>query len=125
MANENFSGKGHSSHICKKCSKLTLEERNDQQTINRIYSFYQFPYLSKTNKAMLIKYCNYKSEKVRVAAKKVLDDFIIAIKEMKAAEELELEHFHNGFSDDDIEEDGIGDNYNWEEGLGYDDEIPF
>lgn len=35
-ANEKFSGKGHASHICKKCSALPLEERNQQETLTKL-----------------------------------------------------------------------------------------
>jgi hypothetical protein len=89
MANEKFSGKGHSGHICKKCSKLSGEERKEQQTINRIYSLCRFAYLSKANRALLMKYCDYKSEKVRAVAREVLEGFNIAMLEWKAAQELE------------------------------------
>ncbi len=30
LSNESFSGKGHSRHICKKCSKLPIEKQNER-----------------------------------------------------------------------------------------------
>lgn len=131
MANERFSGKGHTIHICKKCSKLSVEERNEQQTINRIYSLFRFAYLSKANRAMLIKYCNYKSEKVRTVAKEVLDDFNTAAMEWKSARELEeqmeLEYFDEGNTDDVYEEDFVT-HEDWIDEVAYDEDdegIPF
>jgi len=128
MANERFSGKGHASHICKKCSKLSVEERNEQQTINRIYSLYRFIYLSKADNAMLLEYCNYKSEKVREVAKKVLDDFNTVMMEKKAVEELEeqmeIEYFRNRY----VDEEDAEVHYDWSEEDNYDeedDELPF
>ena len=35
-ANEKFSGKGHASNICKKCSALPLEKRNQQETLTKL-----------------------------------------------------------------------------------------
>lgn len=74
LANEKFSGKGHSSHICKKCSKLSLEGRNEQMVLNRIYGLNRYSYLSKVNKLMLQNYLKSGSEKVRLAAKEMLDE---------------------------------------------------
>ncbi|MDL2230202.1 hypothetical protein LJB87_00205 [Alistipes sp. OttesenSCG-928-L06] len=35
-ANEKFSGKGHSAHICKNCSSLPLARRNEMERMNRV-----------------------------------------------------------------------------------------
>lgn len=35
-ANEKFSGKGHAAHICKECSALPQEKKNELQYINQI-----------------------------------------------------------------------------------------
>ncbi len=35
-ANEKFSGRGHASHICKKCAKLPAAVREERMLINRI-----------------------------------------------------------------------------------------
>ena len=35
-ANEKFSGKGHAKHICKECSALPQEKKNELQHINQI-----------------------------------------------------------------------------------------
>ena len=33
-ANENFSGKGHASHICKSCASLPAEKQAELMTLN-------------------------------------------------------------------------------------------
>lgn len=35
-SNENFSGKGHSKHICKECDALPQERKNELQALNRL-----------------------------------------------------------------------------------------
>ena len=35
-ANEKFSSKGHSVHICKACSKLSAAEKAERMTLNRL-----------------------------------------------------------------------------------------
>ncbi len=37
-ANEKFSGKGHAAHICKACSRLSVAEKAEAMTINRLYN---------------------------------------------------------------------------------------
>ena len=103
MANEKFSGKGHANHICKKCSKLPVEARNEKKTINKINSLYQYTFLSKVNRQMLNKYSSHNSENVKLSAKEVLDHFAALQMHRKADEELEekmlLEYFNDGFDD--------------------------
>ena len=103
MANEKFSGKGHANHICKKCSKLPVEARNEKKTINKINSLYQYTFLSKVNWQMLNKYSSHNSEEVKLTVKEVLDYFTALQMQRKADEELEekmgLEYFGDGFDD--------------------------
>ena len=35
-ANEKFSGKGHATHICKKCATLSAEQKAEMETITRL-----------------------------------------------------------------------------------------
>ena len=35
-ANEKISGRGHTTHICKDCAKLSPERRDEAETLNRI-----------------------------------------------------------------------------------------
>ncbi len=75
LPNEKFSGKGHSRHICKKCSKKSSEEQDEQIKINKIYGMIRFMNLSKNNKKQLDKYLNDDSKRVREAAKSVIEEF--------------------------------------------------
>ncbi|TYQ15264.1 UNVERIFIED_CONTAM: hypothetical protein Cloal_1698 [Acetivibrio alkalicellulosi] len=75
IANERFSGKGHARHICKKCSKLPIEEQHEQINLNRIFSLYRYSNLSKVNRIKLEKFLGNKSKKVREAAREMLDEF--------------------------------------------------
>lgn len=65
FSNEKFSGKGHSRHICKKCSKKSSKEQDEQIKINKIYSMIRFMNLSRNNKKGLNKYLNDDSKRVR------------------------------------------------------------
>ena len=50
-SNESFSGKGHSTHICKKCASLSPAERSREITLNKLMNL---PYrLSAEQKAWL------------------------------------------------------------------------
>ena len=129
LANEKFSGKGHSSHICKKCSKLPIEERNEQMVLNRIYGLYRYSYLSKVNKLMLQNYLKSGSEKVRLAAKEMLDKFAEIARLIRMDKEsYEEEPGIDPGSDEFLEDDHcFSDLYKvegeWE--FDDDDELPF
>ncbi|MDR1357359.1 MAG: hypothetical protein LBJ58_06795 [Tannerellaceae bacterium] len=77
-ANEKFSGKGHAAHICKACSALPLERRNELQRINRIVgidlkSFFHIP---KDKIGLLRKYVNDKRyPEAALYAKDILERF--------------------------------------------------
>ena len=75
LPNEKFSGKGHSRHICKKCSKKSAAEQDEQIKVNKIYGMTRFMNLSRNNKKQLDKYLNDDSKKVRKAAKSVIEEF--------------------------------------------------
>lgn len=65
-ANEKFSGRGHATHICKDCAKLSPERRDEVETINRIE---ELPFwLSKEKKEWLQMLRTDKREAVRGAA---------------------------------------------------------
>jgi hypothetical protein len=132
LANEKFSGKGHAGHICKKCSKLSVEERNERKIINKIGSLYRYAFLSKVNRELLLKYSKYKSEKVSSEAREALDYFNTAMQEWKAAkrleEEMETEYFEGIYLEDENEDEGDEYLYNEHEGeeIPWDDEeLPF
>lgn len=70
-ANEKFSGKGHASHICKDCQKLSAEKRNELQTINRIMNL---PFwLSKDQISFLKKMMESKNEEVAAIAQEAFN----------------------------------------------------
>ncbi len=73
LPNERFSGKGHSNRICKKCSKLSKEEQSEKIELNKIYKFCSYMNLSKANRKILQNYLHNESERIRMAAKEVLD----------------------------------------------------
>ena len=65
-ANERFSGKGHTQHICKECAKLPVDKRNEALLITRIESL---PFrLSKEQRAWLEKMRKDDREEIRSAA---------------------------------------------------------
>ncbi len=72
-ANEQFTGKGHVNHICKKCSKKTGEQQAEEIAINRIYKLVGYSNLSKQNREMLEAYLQDKRESVRVASQEVME----------------------------------------------------
>ena len=65
-SNESFSGRGHASHICKKCAKLPAFVREERILINRI-DLLPF-HLSKAQRKWLEKMKNDPREVVRQAA---------------------------------------------------------
>lgn len=137
LSNEKFSGGGHSSHICKNCSKLSIEERDERRDINRIYGLYRYTYLSKANRLMLEGYLKNKSEKVRLAAKSMMDEFSETARFIREDEELCEAAYekmegkdtgNNELIDDEIDEDSLEDLYRLENKLKFDiedDELPF
>lgn len=137
ISNEKFTGGGHSRHICKRCSKLSVEEQGEMSDINRIYSLYRFPNLSKANMKMLERYLGNKSEKVREVAKAMIDEFsevarLIRIADEEYEEMIGIDPENDEFLDDNYEDDvymedlektdGHFECYPYEE---YDDELPF
>ena len=71
-ANEKFSGKGHSAHICKSCSALSVVERNKQILLTRMENL---PWhLSKEDAAWLKKQCGDKRPEVSTLAQMLYHD---------------------------------------------------
>ena len=89
LSNEKFSGSGHSSNICKRCSKLTLKERKEKSDLDKIYGLYGDSNLFKTNNLMLNNFLKSESEKVRLAAKEKLEEFYNFSIQRKIEEEYE------------------------------------
>lgn len=75
LPNEKFSGKGHATHICKKCSKKPKDKQAEQITINRIYKCYRYWDLSWNNRRMLEEYSQSLQPRVKLAALEMLANF--------------------------------------------------
>lgn len=76
-ANEQFTGKGHASHICKKCSKKAGPQQAEEIAINRIYKLVRYSNLSKQNRKMLEAYLHDRRENVRLASQEVMEMFTL------------------------------------------------
>lgn len=106
-SNEKFSGKGHNSHICKSCSKLSVEKRNELVQLRKIENIeYSGFYLSKTDRDTLKKYRKNKkySEEVRAYASKVLEEAEERYQEMQEAKRSDEEYYYKDYLDE-IDED--------------------
>ena len=86
-ANEQFTGKGHANHICKKCSKKTGSQQAEEIAINRIYKLVRYSNLSKQNREMLEEYLQDKRESVRVASQEVMEMFTFRFRNNSDKEE--------------------------------------
>ena len=75
LPNENFSGKGHAAHICKKCARRSKARKSEELAIACIYSVLSYPNLSRDNRNMLENYTHSRSEQVRSEALIVLSTF--------------------------------------------------
>jgi hypothetical protein len=47
--NEKFSGKGHKTHICKECSKMSIKERTEILQEDEIFGYLKQSYISQKN----------------------------------------------------------------------------
>ena len=69
-ANEKFSGKGHTAHICKACAALPVPERNAQQAIRKIEGM-AMRHISDTEVIWLRNHLNDPRPEVQRAAREV------------------------------------------------------
>ena len=131
-ANEQFTGKGHASHICKKCSEKTGAQQAEEIAINRIYKLVKYSNLSKQNRKMLQAYLNDRRENVKLASQEVMGMFNFGF--INNIDNKDENIFFLGINDETFCED-LEDNdeflyYDTEEEdaiLGYEDldDIPF
>jgi len=75
LPNEKFTGKGHVAHICKKCARLTPDNRLEAIALTHICRTFKCTNLSRQNRLMFEKYTHSKSERVRQAAVDALSGF--------------------------------------------------
>ncbi len=71
--NEAFSGKGRKQHICKRCAKKPLEEREQIKSLRNIHGFLAQRNISKKNITYMKKQCKFPDEEVQRDAKLVLE----------------------------------------------------
>lgn len=76
-ANEKFSGKGHRLHICKQCSKLPKEERNNIMAGDEITGFLFQSNISEKNISKLRKLCKSENEEIKELATLVLETAMV------------------------------------------------
>ena len=119
LPNEKFSGKGHKNHICKKCSQLSKIERAEIAETNKIYNLYGFFHLSKQNRTYLEGLSMDSNEKIRTAAKNVLESF-----DKKRINNC-IDEFDDGFDDGFYDEFSYGINETFEDKIDDKDELPF
>jgi len=75
LPNERFTGKGHAAHICKRCARKPLNERQEEIVLTRIGHVCMYPNLSRQNRLILEKYTHSNCERVRQAAVDALTGF--------------------------------------------------
>lgn len=75
LPNEQFTGRGHAAHICKKCAKKPVEQRDEEIALNRISRVYMYMNLSRENRRMLENYSRGLREKIRLTALNALAVF--------------------------------------------------
>jgi len=106
-SNEQFTGKGHANHICKKCSKKTGVQQAEEIAINRIYKLVRYSNLSKQNRKMLEAYLQDKRESVRVASQEVLEMYTLSFRNNSDKEEKSTCFLDINYANlcDDLDED--------------------
>ena len=68
-ANEKFSGKGHTRHLCKECARLGKEELAYRQTMRDLDRLLTWNgHIPRRNREQFRKYLNHKDERIRAYA---------------------------------------------------------
>ena len=71
--NEAFSGKGHQTHVCKKCARLPKEEREEIECKDEIFNYLGQSHISDKNVSRLRKLAVSPNEKIAELAGIVLE----------------------------------------------------
>lgn len=95
-ANEKFSGKGHTAHICKACSSLPPEKKSEMMTLNRLFNLPW--YLSKEQKAWLQNRTRDRRPEVKALAQEQYD-----MRFGRRHQDMQLNDL-DGFDEDEFEE---------------------
>lgn len=72
-SNESFSGKGHSTHICKACQALPREEREAIEQEDEIFAFLTQSHISPKNVARLRQLASSRNKRTAMLAQVALD----------------------------------------------------
>ena len=68
-ANEKFSGRGHSEHLCKDCARLGKEELSYRQSVRNLERLLTWDgRVPRENREQFKKYLNHENERVRAFA---------------------------------------------------------
>lgn len=71
--NESFSGRGHKTHVCKRCARLPKEQRDAAEQTDAIYSFLHQSHISAKNLACLREWARSKNREVAELARIVIE----------------------------------------------------
>ena len=71
--NEAFSGKGHRTHVCKRCARLPKEEREEIECEDEIFKYLRQSHISDKNVSRLRKLAASPNERIAELAKIVLE----------------------------------------------------
>ena len=71
--NEAFSGKGHRTHVCRKCARLPEEEREDIEYKDEIFNYLHQSHISDKNVSRLRKLAVSSNEQIAELAGIVLE----------------------------------------------------
>lgn len=71
--NEAFSGKGHQTHVCKKCASLPKEEREEIECKDEIFNYLRQSHISDRNVSRLRKLAASPNERIAEVAEIVLE----------------------------------------------------
>jgi hypothetical protein len=73
LANERFSGKGHKTHICRKCQQLPREQREAIEAKSEIHDFlFRQSHVSAKNIQRLRLHCSSTNPNIKLLAEAVL-----------------------------------------------------
>lgn len=71
-ANEKFSGRGHTRHLCKDCARLGKEELAYRQSVRNLKRLLTWDgRVPRKNREQFKKYLNHKNERVRACAMEI------------------------------------------------------
>jgi len=101
-ANEKFSGKGHTTHICKSCASLPIERKNELQRINKVEQIAEKLRPAKDEWDLLEKYSkNKKYPELQEYASDVLEYH----KQMRELRKLQIEEIPYNDLEDNLKEE--------------------